>query len=859
MKVFAYLSVFWLSCIIKLFCIRLYRSTDFEVHRNWLAITHSLPVGHWYYESTSEWTLDYPPFFAWFEWLLSQAAAFVDPGMLDISNLNYASDATIVFQRFSVIIADLALVAGLVVYVTARDEHTFERVDPALEPATAAPAVRPSRSSSARIRAASPSAEGPAEPTQSLSRKNEIVKAIAIANAKKFSAAAPETPAAGTTAVPAHANDAASVSAVDAGASAAAATEDLWWWSGELQGPSPMCCPLRSSTPPLRAPRVSKPLIVFALVLLHPCLLLVDHIHFQYNGFLIGMLIASLGMHRRGCDLAGAALFAALLNFKHIFLYVAPAYFVYLLAKYCFVANVEAVPDAPGRGRAATKPGVSCPPAAPRRARFSLARFCALGAVVAAVTAVSLVPVLIATPPPAHAYAEALRLGLVAAPDPAEPTPAAPQLHAPRVASAATSATGGAPPLVVPAVSLPLGARVALNGRQLVSRLFPFRRGLTHAYWAPNVWALYNALDRVLAGAGRAARGALSRAGLGAPLGVGAPAAVPSATEVPRVSPTSGLVQDVSHVALPSVSPLATALLTFIAMLPALLVLWRSPAPRVFAATVVYCSLCSFMLGWHVHEKAILLSLLPMALACLDSEQQTRTYMLLSPAATLSVLPLVTIHPPTVPAALALIAVFTVLQHTLIDQEGMQIAGARRFRYRGINHILRRSEQVYLAGLPAVFASWYALAALLPALPFLPLMLTSCYCAVGFVAVWLLQLQDLYGLEVLIHSYGAAAPLPAHAAAEPVDAAAAPAAVVAVGTAAAALASSLSSGKSADFSAGSGTGAKARRPPASVPSIDSEEKEEEEAEENEANEKISRKIVNNSNGTSLRSRRSRVA
>lgn len=35
----------------------------------------------------------------------------------------------------------------------------------------------------------------------------------------------------------------------------------------------------------------------------------------------------------------GAFLFAVLLHFKHIYLYVAPAYGIYLLRSYCFTAN----------------------------------------------------------------------------------------------------------------------------------------------------------------------------------------------------------------------------------------------------------------------------------------------------------------------------------------------------------------------------------------------------------------------------------------------------------------------------------------------------------------------------------------
>jgi hypothetical protein len=129
------------------------RSTDFEVHRNWLAITHSLPISKWYYDVSSssfvnsleshqparrqhlngvrtkysrfgacnrgfntffvKIALDYPPFFAYFEKLLSIPASLIDSRIVDLANLNYDSWSVIAYQRTTVILAELVLAAAL--------------------------------------------------------------------------------------------------------------------------------------------------------------------------------------------------------------------------------------------------------------------------------------------------------------------------------------------------------------------------------------------------------------------------------------------------------------------------------------------------------------------------------------------------------------------------------------------------------------------------------------------------------------------------------------------------------------------------------------------------------------------------
>lgn len=143
-------------------------------------------------------------------------------------------------------------------------------------------------------------------------------------------------------------------------------------------------------------------------ILLSPGLFIIDHIHFQYNGFLYGILILSIVLARKQSTLLySGILFAVLLCLKHIYLYLSLAYFVYLLRAYCL------------------------DPKNVLRPRFG----------------------------------NAIKLGLS----------------------------------VIGVFGIAFGPFVQWGQLlQLKDRLFPFSRGLCHAYWAPNIWAMYSFTDRAL-------------------------------------------------------------------------------------------------------------------------------------------------------------------------------------------------------------------------------------------------------------------------------------------------------------------------------------------------------------------------
>lgn len=161
---------------------------------------------------------------------------------------------------------------------------------------------------------------------------------------------------------------------------------------------------------------------------------------------------------------------------------------------------------------------------------------------------------------------------------------------------------------------------------QIFSRLFPFGRGLIHAYWAPNIWSLYCFADRVLLYGYKFI--CIYKPQL---LSLASPSSsdhchcehisFSSPSTKATFSPSSGLVGEFYFAFFPSISPLLALALVFLTITPSFWAIWKAALAsdhvknyRTFIMSIVYAGMCSFMCGYHVHEKAILVALIPLAL-----------------------------------------------------------------------------------------------------------------------------------------------------------------------------------------------------------------------------------------------------
>ncbi|KAF5176215.1 Dolichyl pyrophosphate Glc1Man9GlcNAc2 alpha-1,3-glucosyltransferase [Thalictrum thalictroides] len=70
-----------------------------------------------------------------------------------------------------------------------------------------------------------------------------------------------------------------------------------------------------------------------AMILLNPCLILIDHGHFQYNCISLGLTLGAVAAIFSKHELVACALFSLALNHKQMSLYFAPAFFGHLLGK----------------------------------------------------------------------------------------------------------------------------------------------------------------------------------------------------------------------------------------------------------------------------------------------------------------------------------------------------------------------------------------------------------------------------------------------------------------------------------------------------------------------------------------------
>ena len=196
-------------------------------------------------------------------------------------------------------------------------------------------------------------------------------------------------------------------------------------------------------------------------------------------------------------------------------------------------------------------------------------------------------------------------------------------------------------------------------------------------------------------------------------------------------SVTRGLVGDTSFAVLPEITPRTAFILAQIFQHIPLVKLFLDPAWETFVGAVTLCGYACFLFGWHVHEKAILLIIIPFSLLALKDRRYLGAFRPLAVAGHVSLFPLL-----FTAAEFPIKTVYTIFWLVLFLLAFDRLAPASN---RPRIFLLDRFSLLYIAiSIPLIlYCSLLHQMMFGKSYEFLPLMFTSSYSAVGVVGSWL--------------------------------------------------------------------------------------------------------------------------
>jgi alpha-1,3-glucosyltransferase len=195
-------------------------------------------------------------------------------------------------------------------------------------------------------------------------------------------------------------------------------------------------------------------------------------------------------------------------------------------------------------------------------------------------------------------------------------------------------------------------------------------------------------------------------------------------------SVTRGLVGNTTFAVLPEISKNTTFALTLFFMIFPLIKLFLDPTWDTFIGAVTLCGYASFLFGWHVHEKAILLVIIPFSLIALKDRRYLGAFRPLAVAGHVSLFPLL-----FTAAEFPIKTVYTIFWLILFLLAFDRLAPASS---RPRIFLLDRFSLLYIAvSIPLIlYCSLLHQMVWGKTFEFLPLMFTSSYSAVGVVGSW---------------------------------------------------------------------------------------------------------------------------